>query len=129
MNNPFRNILSGWEKFQALPLKTLSTIRNLLIWAMMGDLFLFFYLYPQKLIGTFLFIMILIFISLCMVAEKNQGVDFPSQEPPKKEKREVRPKKKEEGYENQFGNTLDDLDNTIKEIKKDLQQGINTSYV
>ena len=139
MNNPLKRIWQGWENFQELPVKTLRAIRNGLIWAMMIDLFLVVYFLKATVIGIFLFLMIILFMSMTLIAENKKGGTDPieTQDKPKPTKPERRPIKKKmetqttteeptEGidYENPFGETMEELRQTTDVLKRQLQDSI-----
>ena len=137
MKEVINRIKLGWERFQNLPVKRLHFIRNLLILLMMGDLFLVIYYLKQWTIGVFFFIMILIFITLTLLAEKIQtgAVEQPQFadkgiERRKKKKmdqtqaQEVEEEVSDIDYENPFQETLDEIDESMQDMRNQMQQAL-----
>jgi hypothetical protein len=64
------NFIKGWNKFQKLDKKILRTIRNVLSFALIMDLFLFFWYFNMRNVGVLLFIVIISGLLLTILAEQ-----------------------------------------------------------
>lgn len=112
----FQNMKDGWNRFQDLDIKSLKNLRNLLSIALIGDLFLFFWYIKQETIGTFLFILIISFLIIILLAERGKYQEMAKEK--KKDKKKKKGKKKKKDFiEDLQENTSDSMRKTVENIQ------------
>lgn len=135
------DIAEGWRRFERLPSDVLAAWRNLLMLAVVADLFLVIFFLKQMQIGIFIFLLILIMLIMVLIAERRQDVKMenkllgdekPAEETTEEKTDENPPVEDDptqnaipqvdlgvEGIEREFDGVADDLRKSVEGIRSE----------
>lgn len=121
----FGNMAEGWIRFQELDTRALQGVRNFLSFLLIADLFLVFWYFKLNSLGTFLFILIIVFLILTLIAERRKSNKMEENKDKTEEKKVTETKEEEhilDPIEDIAGNVKKEIQDTVEQMEDEMSK-------